>query len=151
MHDDRKSINLWEQSMLKNHNIYHLFNHSNAAEEEIASRSEAISDGAERVLKFSILYTHPHTPTHTPLHKTLLRTYICGGVKEFRFCILGAKFGAKNVLDFYLKVLAKNLPRFTAFQNFFFLKKIKIFTRERSSKGLLFTLLFFFLLFLLLG
>jgi hypothetical protein len=51
---------------------------SNAAEEEIASRSEAISDGAERVLKFSILYTHPHThtPTHTPLHKTLLITYM---------------------------------------------------------------------------
>jgi hypothetical protein len=33
---------------------------SNAAEEEIASLREAISDGAERVLKFSILYTHPH-------------------------------------------------------------------------------------------
>jgi hypothetical protein len=104
-------------------------NNSNAAEEEIASRSEAISDGAERVLKFSILYTHPHTPTpthtptNTPLHKTLLRTYICGGVKEFQFCILGAKFGPKNVLDFYLKVLAKNLPRFTAFQNFFFLNE----------------------------
>jgi hypothetical protein len=53
-------------------------NNSNAAEEEIASRSEAISDGAERVLKFSILYTHPHTHTHphTPLHKTLLSTYM---------------------------------------------------------------------------
>jgi hypothetical protein len=60
--------------------------YSNAAEEEIASRSEAISDGAERVLKFSILYTQPHThttthphnhtPTHTPLHKTLLSTYM---------------------------------------------------------------------------
>jgi hypothetical protein len=32
---------------------------SNAAEEE------AISDGAERVLNFSILYTHPPTPTPT--------------------------------------------------------------------------------------
>jgi hypothetical protein len=42
--------------------------YSNAAEEEIASRSEAISDGAERVLKFSILYTHPHTHTHTHPH-----------------------------------------------------------------------------------
>jgi hypothetical protein len=50
--------------------------YSNAAEEEIASRSEAISDGAERVLNFSILYTHPHIPTHTPLHKTLLSTYM---------------------------------------------------------------------------
>jgi hypothetical protein len=57
---------------------------SNAAEEEIASRSEAISDGAERVLNFSILYppTHPHTHTHTytythtPLHKTRLSTYM---------------------------------------------------------------------------
>jgi hypothetical protein len=37
---------------------------SNAAEEEIASRSEAISDGAERVLNFSILYTHPPTHPH---------------------------------------------------------------------------------------
>jgi hypothetical protein len=34
---------------------------------------EAIFDGAERVLKFSILYTH----------------YICGGVNKFLFCILG--------------------------------------------------------------
>jgi hypothetical protein len=49
---------------------------SNAAEEEIASRSEAISDGAERVLNFSILYTHPHIPTNTSLHKTLLSTYM---------------------------------------------------------------------------
>jgi hypothetical protein len=38
----------------------------NAAEEEIASRSEAIYDGAERVLNFSILYTHPHTHTYSP-------------------------------------------------------------------------------------
>jgi hypothetical protein len=44
---------------------------------------EAISDGAERVLNFLILYTHPHThtPTHPPihtysLHKTLLSTYM---------------------------------------------------------------------------
>jgi hypothetical protein len=41
---------------------------SNAAEEEIASLREAISDGAERVLKFSILYTHPHTHTTTHPH-----------------------------------------------------------------------------------
>jgi hypothetical protein len=45
-------------------NYYYL----NAAEEEIASRSEAISDGAERVLNFSILYTHPPTPTQPHTH-----------------------------------------------------------------------------------
>jgi hypothetical protein len=41
---------------------------------------EAISDVAERVLNFSILYTH-----------------ICGGVNKFRFCIIGVKIGAKSV------------------------------------------------------
>jgi cyclophilin family peptidyl-prolyl cis-trans isomerase len=44
----------------------------------VGGNCEAISDGAERVLNFSILYTHPHTQTyiHTPgLHKTLLSTY----------------------------------------------------------------------------
>jgi hypothetical protein len=55
-------------------------NISNAAEEEIASRSEAISDGAESSEVFDFVYTpthtHTHTPTHTPLHKTLLGTYM---------------------------------------------------------------------------
>jgi hypothetical protein len=53
---------------------------SNAAEEEIASRSEAISDGAERVLKFSILYTHPHT--HPPTHPHIL-PYILPYIKHY--------------------------------------------------------------------
>jgi hypothetical protein len=41
-------------------------NYSSAAEEKIASRSEAIYEGAERVLNFSILYTH--IPLHIPLY-----------------------------------------------------------------------------------
>jgi hypothetical protein len=47
-------------------------------ERSVGGNCEAISDGAERVLNFSILYTHPHTHpyTHTPLHKTLLSTYM---------------------------------------------------------------------------
>jgi hypothetical protein len=38
------------------------------------------SSAAERVLKFSFLYTH----------------YICGGVNKFLFCILGVKIGTKK-------------------------------------------------------
>jgi hypothetical protein len=58
-------------------------NYSNAAEEEIASRSEAISDGAERVLKFLILYTHPHTPTHTPTQYTPTHPHILPYIKHY--------------------------------------------------------------------
>jgi hypothetical protein len=105
----------------------HLFERSGGGN-CFAKRSNFRRSGeSSEVFDFVYTPTHTHTPTNTPLHKTLLRTYLCGGVKEFRFCILGAKFGPKNVLDFYLKSLAKNLPRFTAFQNFFFLKKINFF------------------------
>jgi hypothetical protein len=46
----------WPRSNIPHIVTLNTYAFSNAAEEEIASRSEAISDGAERVLKFSILY-----------------------------------------------------------------------------------------------
>jgi hypothetical protein len=54
-----EDVDLNRAFLMNNNNNYYLAHFSNAAEEEIASRSEAISDGAERVLNFSILYTHP--------------------------------------------------------------------------------------------
>jgi hypothetical protein len=73
---------------------------SSAAEEEIAKQ---FFDVAERVLNFSILYTH----------------YICGGVIKFRFCILGVKIWAKKCNINLAKSLVKILPP----PNFFFCRK----------------------------
>jgi hypothetical protein len=49
-----------------------LLHYSNAAEEEIASRSEAISDGAESSEVFDFVYTPTHPHTHTTTHPHIL-------------------------------------------------------------------------------
>jgi hypothetical protein len=63
------------------------------------NKIELIFIWAERVRNFSILYTH----------------YICEGVNNFRFCILGVKIGPKSVTYLWSK--------FYLLQIFFFCRK----------------------------
>jgi hypothetical protein len=87
---------------IKNSKNIHSFVHS--FERSGGGHCEAISDVAERVLNFSILYTH-----------------ICGGVNKFQFCMLGVKIGAKSVPFLPTKSDRIFGQKFTASKTFFFL------------------------------